>query len=194
MNRDRIVAGGVAAGLLVAAALLVVERGGLLAWTGVVLGPLLLLKAALRPAPRDVILSIVLLGIWAASWGIAWSYVRSTWESGEVVQLEIAGEHVARVWVIDTSDGAVMYYDAPPDVATSLLGGARLSVTRDGQVTHACAAAKPVDRMREDELQALFDRMLEKYEGRNTATDVYYVVLGVERDRVGLVIRPTPCA
>jgi len=179
--------------MAVGAAYLVVDRGGLLAWIGVVLGALVLLKVLLRPSPRDAMWSVAILGIWIASWVIAWSYVRSTWESGEVVQIEIAGGHTARVWVLDTSEGPVMYYDAPPDVADRLLAGTSLSMTRDGHVRNECASASRVEELPDARVQDLIERMAEKYEGRNTATEVFYSVLGGKRDRVGLVIELTPC-
>lgn len=179
--------------MCVAAAVLVIDRGGLLAWIGLVLGALLLLKMLRRPSPRDTTLCVAILGIWGIAWGATWYYVVSTWESGEVVQIEVAGGHTARVWVLDMNDGLSMYYDAPPDVASRLLEGARLSMTRDGHVRDECATASRVAELPEEQLQGLITRMEEKYEGRNTATDVFYAVLGVRRDRVGLLIELTPC-
>ncbi|NNL85150.1 MAG: hypothetical protein HKP27_05830 [Myxococcales bacterium] len=193
MSPDRLLAVGVVACMLAAAAFLVVDRGGLLAWIGVVVGALLLLKILRRPSPRDTMLSVAILGTWTIAWGATWNYVVSTWESGEVVQLEVAGEHTARVWVLDMSDGPNMYYDAPPDVANRLLAGAPLSITRNGQVRHGCATTSRVQELPEEQIQDLIDRMEEKYKGRNRATDVFYSVLGVRRDRVGLLIKLTPC-
>ena len=184
---------GVVSSMFAVAAFLVIDRGGLLAWIGVVLGALLLLKVLRRPSPRDTIFSVVALGIWAVSWGATWGYVMSAWESGEVVQIEVDSAHTARVWVIDTNDGPIMYYDAPPGVAARLLAGAPLSMTRNGHVTHECAAADRSQELPEERVQDLLHRMEEKYEGRNTATDVFYAVLGVRRDRVGLVIEMNPC-
>ena len=183
----------VVASLLVAAAILVIARGGLLAWLGVLVGALLLFKILRRPSPRDAWLSLAILGIWAISWGATWYYVMSSWESGEVVELEIDGTHTARVWVLDMSEGPVMYYDAPPDVASRLLAGAPLAMTRNGEVRRECAAASRVDELPDEQVQPLIDRMEEKYEGRNTATVVFYSILGGRRDRVGLLIQLTPC-
>ncbi len=189
----RSVALGRIAGMLVAAAFLVVDRGGLLAWIGVILGSLLLLKILLWPSRRDAILSIAIPAVWAVSWVGTWAYVVSTWESGEVVQLEVADDHTARVWVLDASDGPTMYYDAPPDVADSLLAGAPVSMTRNGRVSQGCAAVSRVEEVPEERLQNLIDQMERKYENRTTATDVFYLMLGVKRDRVGLIITPGPC-
>lgn len=194
MSSSRLIAVAVASSMVIAAVLLVVDRGGLLAWSGAVLGALLLLKVLLRPSPRDVLLSVATLGVWAVSWGAAWAYVVSTWESGEVVQIEVAGGDIARVWVLDTSDGPLMYYEAPPDVANRLLAGAPLSMTRNGQVQNECANASRVEELPEEQVQDLLSQLEEKYEGRNTATAVFYAVLGVQRDRVGMLIRLAPCS
>ena len=193
MKPGRSIALGVVCCMWVAAAFLAFDRGGLLAWVGVVLGALLLLKILRRPSPRDAVLSLAALGIWAISWGAAWSYVVSTWESGEVVVVDVAGEHTARVWVLDQSDGPLMYYDAPPDVAGRLLEGAPLSMTRNGHTRHECASASRVEDLPEEQLQELIGQLEEKYAGRNTATVVFYSVLGGRRDRVGVLIRLTPC-
>ncbi|MDJ0788424.1 MAG: hypothetical protein QNK05_16580 [Myxococcota bacterium] len=193
MNLQRRIALGAIACLLVASAFLVVDRGGLLAWLGAVLAAGLLLKILRRPSARDALLSAGALGVWAISWGATWGYVVSTWESGEVVQLDVAGEHTARVWVLDLSGGPIMYYDAPPEVASPLLAGEAVSMTRDGRVRDACAVAARAEDLPEDRLQDLIGRMEEKYGSRNLATTVYYSVLGVKRDRVGLVIELAPC-
>ena len=46
---------GVVSSMFAVAAFLVIDRGGLLAWIGVVLGALLLLKVLRRPSPRLVL-------------------------------------------------------------------------------------------------------------------------------------------
>ncbi len=189
----RLIAVGAVSCMFAAAAFLVVERGGLLAWVGAIVGVLLLLKILLRPSPRDAALSVAILGIWALSWGATWNYVKSTWESGEVVQLVIDGEYAARVWVLDMSDGPIMYYDAPPDVASRLLAGVPLSMTRNGHVRHACASASRVQDLPEERMQDLLDEMEKKYDGGSTATQVFYSVLGGKRDRVGVLVRLIPC-
>ena len=42
-------------------------------------------------------------------------------------------------------------------------------------------------------MTALRGVMQAKYQERNRATDVFYVLLGVERDRIGLVVRTNEC-
>lgn len=193
MFTSRSIAVGVASCLFVASAFLVVDRGGLLAWGGGVLGALLLLKVLRRPSSRDVVLTVAVLGLWTLSWVATWSYVKATWESGEVVQLVIDDRHTARVWVLDMSDGPTMYYDAPPDIASRLLAGASVSMTRNGRVRHECASASLVRDLPDERVQDVIHEMEEKYSGGNTATAVFYSVLGGKRDRVPLLIHLTPC-
>ncbi len=193
MNQGRSIAIVVVSCLFAAAAFLAIDRGGLLAWIGVLLAPALLFKIVRRPSPRDAALAVAVLAVWVVSWGATWAWVMSTWESGEVVEIEVDGAHTARVWVLDIGDEPFMYYDAPPDVARRLLAGAPLTMTRDGHVTRACARAARVRDLPEEQVQDLLGRMEQKYEGRNTATTVFYAVLGVERDRVGLLIGLAPC-
>ncbi len=193
MHAGRVLALAVGICMFVAAAALVVDRGGLLAWIGVVAALLVLLKILRWPARHDASIALATLGVWAIAWGGTWSYVVSTWESGEVVELDVAGGHTARVWVLDMSDKPVMYYDAPPDVAGSLLAGARLTVTRNGRVSQGCADAARVDGTAEVRLQEVFSRMEEKYKERNRATEIFYSVLGGRRDRVAVLMELTPC-
>jgi hypothetical protein len=180
--------------MFVAAAWLVVDRGGLLAWIGTVLATLLLLKVLRWPSPRDPVLAVATLTVWALAWVVTWQYVVSTWEPGEVVVVEIGdGGPTVRVWVLDVSDGPIMYYDAPPDVASSLLAGVPLSVTRNGQVRHGCATAIRVDEVPEEQLQDAIGEMDDKYQHRNQATGVFYSILGARRDRVDVLVQLTPC-
>lgn len=193
MTPGRSIALGAAAATLLAAAYLVVERGGLLAWIGVVLAALLLIKMLSRPARRDMVLAVSTLTVWILAWPVTWYYVMSTWESGEVVDVETAGGHTARVWVLDMSDGPTMYYDAPPDIARNLLAGTPVSVTRAGRVQQGCVAASRVEDISNERLQDLYSEMEQKYQGLNQATEVFYTVLGGERDRIGVLMKLGPC-
>ncbi len=151
------------------------------------------LKAAFRPAPRDAVWAVAALVLFGVAWGTVWFYVVSTWESGEVVQLTLADNHVARVWVLDTEAGPAMYYDAPPRVAELLLASAPVTMTRNDGDVQGCARASRVEALPEARVQQLLGRMQTKYAHRNTATAVYYALLGVRRNRLGLVIEIGPC-
>lgn len=191
---NAVVAVVLAAGLLAAAGGLAVDRGGLLAWAGVGLAALLALKAWRWPSPRDTLLAVATIGAWVLAWGATWRYVVTTWESGEVVQLDIAGGHSARVWVFDLDDGPAMYYDAPPKAAGRLLAGAPLTMTRGGEVRDACADAARVQDLPAAQVADVLQRMDTKYAAASRATGVFYAVLGGRRDRVGLLVRLAPCS
>ena len=183
----------VALGMFAAAVFLVVDRGGILAWVGVVAGALLFLKVLRWPSPRDAVTSVSVLGIWVMLWAGTWWYVRAAWESGEVLQMRIADKQTVRVWVLDMSDGPVVYYDAPPEAADLLLGGAPLSWTRAGHTKQGCAAVERASDLSEEQALAVVELMEEKYKGANMATNVFYLALGGKRDREGLLIRQQTC-
>ena len=193
MDLGRSIAVCLAAALFVAGGFAAFDRGGLLAWIGVLLGALLLLKAWRRPSPKDAVLALAALGLWLVGWAATWQYVMSTWESGEVVQIEVEGGHVARLWVLELNGEPHMYYDAPPEIARQLLAGAALSVERGGQIRQGCASAERVDDLPEARMQEALGLMEAKYADQNMATNVFYVVLGGRRDRVGLLMKLEPC-
>ncbi len=169
---------------------LVVERGGLLAWSALVLGCALLVKIGLRPSKRDPGFSIGLAATLALAWVGTWYYVISTWESGEVVELAMNtsnGAHAARVWVLETGSDPLIYYDAEPEVAKSLFDGKPLQYTRAGKVSTRTPAARRVDELSEEEANLIFAAMGAKYGERMDAADIYYLMLGRSRDRVALV-------
>ncbi len=184
-------------GLLIASSYLVYLRGGILAWLGFVAALLLLAKHFGRPSHTDVYIALAFTILWAASWAAAWGYVRSTWESGEVVEI---GVHVsdeiytARVWILDVDGELLMYHDAPPQVGHALLANAPMTIKRGDQTIKGCADATPASDFAGEELAALLGAMEEKYRKRTRATNVFYAVIGVERDRIGLVLRIKECS
>ena len=183
----------VAVGMLLCGVYLVVDRGGLLAWLGVALAAALLLKGLRWPSPADVLMSLATVSLWAGAWAATWYYVVTTWESGEVVEVNIDGGHRARVWVLDLSDGPVMYYDAPPQVAEQVRDGVPMTVTRGQRLQTGCARASRVEQLPEARVQEVLDAMTAKYRDSNRATDVFYAVLGGKRNRVGVLMSLAPC-
>ena len=173
-----------------AALFLVVDRGGLIAWSVLVLGAALLAKIWFKPSKADMGLGIGLASIGVLAWFGTLYYVISTYESGEVVELSIKtnnGAHTARLWVLDIGADPVVYYDADPEVAASLLAGTPLQFTRSGKVSTRIPKATPVATLPEDEANRILSVMESKYRGRTTAADVYYLMLGNPRDRVALI-------
>ena len=179
------------AGITTAVALLlVIDRGGVLAWVTLSVGVALLAKIWFKPSAIDPGLSVGLAAVSALAWVGVFYYVISTWESGEVVELAIdtsEGVHTARVWVLDIGESPLVYYDAEPEVAESLLDGKPVQFTRAGTVSTRIPEATRVDALPEDEANRVFEAMVTKYGDRVDAADVYYLMLGRSRDRVAVV-------
>lgn len=175
---------------ILAALILLVERGGLIAWAALLIGIALLVKIWRKPSARDLGLSLGLVIISAVAWVGSFYYVISTWESGEVVELVIdtsKGAHTARVWIMDIGASPTVYYDAEPEVAEALLAGNPLQLTRAGEVSTRIPKATRFDELPEKEANQIFEAMEAKYEGLNGGAIIYYVMLGGGRDRVVVV-------
>lgn len=187
------VATGITFLLMAAAAVLIYQRGGGLAWLGLLLGAGLLAKIRIRPSSVDLFLVLAIAITWTFAWAGVFYYVISTWETGEVVELTIEtpeGEHSARTWILEEPGALILYYDAPGEVAGALVSGADVSILRgDEPLSFSRYSALQVDDMPEEEVSRLFGLMSRKYGERNAATDVFYGFLGRSRDRVGIVIK-----
>ncbi len=179
------------AALVMAGLFLVAERGGVLAWAGFIVGALMLATSLLRPAATGMKSVLAVAMIWGLAWaGTTW-YVISTWESGEVVELVIPltdGSHTARLWVLDLDDSAIIYYDAEPQIASALLSGIPVRFKRRGKEQTLMPETSLADDVPAARMDQLFGLMTEKYEWRNTATDIFYTLLGRSRDRVAVII------
>ena len=174
----------------VVALMLLVDRGGLLAWGTLIVGVALVAKIRLKPSRLDLGLSVGLAATSVLAWVGTWYYVISTWESGEVVELAIDtsnGVQTARVWVLDMGAYPLVYYDAEPEVAHSLLAGKPLQLTRAGETGVRIPEASRVDALPEDEANLIFAAMQTKYGDRLGAADIYYAMLGRSRDRIAVV-------
>lgn len=190
MLQSRTIAGFIAVLTLVAALVVVVDRGGLLAWSALFLGAALFAKIWRKPSKRDLMLSIGLATFSILAWVGVLYYVISTYESGEVVELAIDtknGTHTARLWVLEVGPDPVVYYDAEPQIAESLLAGKPLQFTRGGEVSIRKPEAKPIDALSEADASQLLEAMENKYGNRTLAYEVYYLMLGVPRDRISVV-------
>jgi hypothetical protein len=190
MLKSRRIAVFIAGLTTVVALILLVDRGGLIAWGALFIGVALLAKIWLKPSKLDPVLSVGLATIPVLAWVGTLYYVISTWESGEVVELAIDtgnGAHTARLWVLDIGAYPLVYYDAEPEVAKSLLAGKPLQFTRAGKVSTRIPKATQVDALPEDEANLILEAMGTKYGDRNSAAEIYYSMLGRSRDRVAVV-------
>lgn len=184
---------GIASMLLIAGIILIYERNGVLAWLSLILGAGIILKAWYRPSNLDLPLAIATPLVIAAAWGNIFYYVISTWETGDVVELNIQtseGSHIARTWILEEPEALVLYYDAPGLIANALTNGASLQVTRNGnELNFDSYTATREDEMTSGEIDHVFNLMSEKYGDRVDAADIFYGFLGRASDKVGVVIR-----
>jgi len=188
----RVIATSVAALIALVGIALSFERGGLLAWVGLIVGLVLLGKTLVRPSKLDFWLTISAASLWAFAWAGTTYYVISTWESGEVVELGIdmpSGTHTARVWILDTDESPLIIYDAPREVADFLLSGVPVRLKRHGEESLKRPVVMLSDELPEEEVNRVYELLAEKYGDRNAATDVFYGVLGRSRNRVLLLLR-----
>ena len=187
----RLLAIVVAALVALAALILVIQRGGVLAWLVLMLAAGLLLKVWRKPSSFDLPAGLALLVLPSLVWIGVQQYVIATWESGEVVELAFdteAGPHTVRLWVMDLGASPTVYYDAGPQAAKALLAAEPVQFTRAGQTTTRIPAARLVDELTASEADRVLNAMAEKYGDRNHAATIYYVMLGRAQDRVGLVV------
>jgi hypothetical protein len=172
------------------ALVLVVDRGGLIAWSTALLGTALFLKICLRPSRFDLAMSFGAAALPILAAISTFYYVISTWETGEVVELAIetaTGTHTARVWVLDIDVHPVIYYDAPTEAANSLLAGKPLQFTRGTMTSIRIPVATQADELPQEEANRVFEAMARKYAERVDAADIYYLLLGRSRDRLAVV-------
>ena len=191
MNKKLQKVASLVAGLAASTGLfLLATRGGLIAWGTVFIGAALLTKVWLRPSKCDLMLSVGMVMVPVAAWFGTFYYVISTFESGEVVELQIDtddGLHIARVWVLDIGESPVVFYDTDPEIAKSLLAGNPLQLTRSGETSTRIPEARLLDDLPEDEANLVNEVMQDKYGERNEAVEIYYSMLGRHQDRVGVV-------
>ncbi len=190
MLRSHRLARLIAALLMLAGLIVVLERGGLIGWSALLLGAALLLKTSLKPSGLDLMLGSGFAAACVLVWVAAFYYVIHTWESGEVVELVIdtgSGTHTARLWVLDMEEDPLIYYDATAEAAESLLAGKPLQFTRADVVSTRIPRATRIEALPEAEAARILEAMEAKYGDRLAAATVFYGLLGRPRGRVALV-------
>ena len=190
MNISKTATALIAGTTTIVALWLVMNRGGVIAWSALLLGSVLLTKIWLKPTRADLGLSAGLAALAVVIWIATFNYVINTWESGEVVELVMetnTGTHTTRVWVLEFDSDPVIYYDAPPAAATALLAGTPLQFTRGAEVSTRIPQTTEADALSEEEAKRIFEAMAAKYGEKVDAADIYYLMLGRSRDRVAVV-------
>ena len=192
MNNARLLAAVLAGLSAVVGFVLVLDRGGVIAWVTLLIGIIMLIKVWRMPARIDLALMLGLAVLPVLLWFGTVSYVLSVWESGEVVELQFESDkntHTARLWVMDIEPDPIVYYDAPPDAASALLAGNPVRFKRGERVSERVPRARRVEDIPEDEAGRVLEAMQTKYGDRNDAAVLYYGLLGRSSDRVALVVQ-----
>lgn len=191
MTTSRRIAAFIVGMATVVGLVLALDRGGLIAWSTLLIGLSLLAKISFKPSRSDLKLGVGLVAFAVLAWIGTHYYVISTYESGEVVELVIdtdRGPHTVRLWVLDIRAYPTVYYDAEPKVADALLSGKPVQFTRAGKVSTRMPKATPVEALPEHEASQMLEVMKTKYGHRFNAANINYLMLGRPRNRVDLVV------
>ncbi len=174
---------------------IVAQRGGLVFWTALVVTAAWAGKILVRPGGRDLAVIIGIGALTAMSWGGISAWVFSTWESVEVVTVEVPMEgrvQTVRTWIMDERDPPWIIYDADANVADALLAGTNISVIRNGITTPYAVDVSLYDEMTPEESAPLFDEYMSKYGEVDFINNVFYGLLGRKRGRVVLILELQP--
>ncbi len=174
---------------------IVAQRGGLVFWTALVVSAAWAGKILVRPGGWDLAVIIGIGTLTAMSWGGISAWVFSTWESVEVVTVDVPMEgrvQTVRTWIMDERDPPWIIYDADANVADALLAGTNISVTRNGITTPYAVDVSLYDEMTPEESAPLFDEYMSKYGEVDFINNVFYGLLGRKRGRVVLILELQP--
>jgi len=181
--------------LLTFGTVILLERGGLFAWAGIILGIVLLIKTLALPSVADVKISVLITATFVATWAATYLIIILIWESGEIAELHVEnleGVSTIRVWVLDVDGDTIIFYDAEPEHAEILRDDPKISVTRENtkieysQMHVVSSQAAPTDK-----LNRLYEGWSEKYGNRTLATSVYSLMFGRSRTKESFIITLT---
>ena len=182
--------------LLTFGTVILLERGGLFAWAGIILGIVLLIKTLALPSVADVKISVLITATFVATWAATYLIIILIWESGEIAELHVEnleGVSTIRVWVLDLDSDTIIFYDSEPEDAAILRGDPKISVTRDNteieysQIDVISSEDAPIDS-----LNKVYEGWSEKYGNRTLTTPVYSLMFGRSRTKESFIITLTP--
>ena len=174
---------------------LFLERGGLFAWAGIILGIVLLIKTLTLPSVDGLKISFLTTATFVAAWAATYLSIILIWESGEIAELNVEnseGVSTIRVWVLDVDGDTIIFYDAEPEHAEILRDDPKISVTRENtkieysQMHVVSSQVAPTDK-----LNRLYEGWSEKYGNRTLATSVYSFMFGRSRTKESFIITLT---
>ena len=182
--------------LLTLGTVLLLERGGLFAWAGIILGIVLLIKILALPSVADVKISVLTTATFVATWAATYLIIILIWESGEIAKLHVENSEdvsTTRVWVLDLGGDTIIFYDAEPEDAAILRGDPKISVTRENsEIKYSQFHIISSEDARTDSLNRVYEGWSEKYGNRTLATPVYSLMYGRSRTKESFIITLTP--
>ena len=182
--------------LLTLGTVLLLERGGLFAWAGIILGIVLLIKILALPSVADVKISVLTTATFVATWAATYLIIILIWESGEIAELHVENSEDAsttRVWVLDLGGDTIIFYDAEPEDAAILRGDPKISVTRENkEIKYSQIHVISSEDAPTDSLNRVYEGWSEKYGNRTLATPVYSLMYGRSRTKESFIITLTP--
>ena len=182
--------------LLTLGTVLLLERGGLFAWAGIILGIVLLIKILALPSVADVKISVLTTATFVATWAATYLIIILIWESGEIAELHVEnleGVSTIRVWVLDLGGDTIIFYDAEPEDAAILRGDPKISVTRENtEIKYSQIHVISSEDARTDSLNRVYEGWRQKYGNRTLATPVYSLMYGRSRTKESFIITLTP--
>ena len=182
--------------LLTLGTVLLLERGGLFAWAGIILGIVLLIKILALPSVADVKISVLTTATFVATWAATYLIIILIWESGEIAELHVENSEdvsTTRVWVLDLGGDTIIFYDAEPEDAAILRGDPKISVTRENtEIKYSQIHVISSEDARTDSLNRVYEGWRQKYGNRTLATPVYSLMYGRSRTKESFIITLTP--
>lgn len=182
--------------LLTFGTVLLLERGGLFAWAGIILGIVLVIKILALPSLADVKISVLTTATFVATWAATYLIIILIWESGEIAELHVEnseGFSTTRVWVLDLGGDTIIFYDAEPEDAAILRSDPKISLTRENrEIKYSQTHVISSEDAHTDSLNRVYEGWSEKYGNRTLATPVYSLMYGRSRTKESFIITLTP--
>lgn len=166
--------------LLLGSLFLVYEREGLLAWGSALLGGLGLALMSVLHGRRSLYCLVTIYAVVGICWAGSIYYVYSSWESGEVLQIQLEDGVTFRTWVVDSGGQEIVIYECPPENQAMVEAGSLVTLQRGEDRYEADMRAVAVD-FSSEELANIYALYEEKYAKQSEATDMYYLLIGPRR-------------
>ncbi|MFP6806826.1 MAG: hypothetical protein VB957_06550 [Pseudomonadales bacterium] len=177
--------------MVIASIFVALDRGGWLAWSGILLGCIGIILSMVLRKRGSIYCFIGFFAVITSAWcGVAY-YVYSSWELGEVIDISITrgnSEKSFRTWIVDHAGIAAVVYDADPETAEVLASIETVTVVRQGSKHLLSLRVIPEHRMAAEELNEIYRLFEEKYHELNPATDIYYLMMGRPKDNQLLIL------